>query len=303
MKSRFAPLFLLTSIAVGQAQYSPNVVGYVNKEFSPGYTFVANPLDCFPSNSLANIMHDAPDGTKVHVWDVTNQVYLPPAIYHAALQSWSLNYDLPVGKGFVVHAPLSWTNTFVGGVLQGGLTNFVAGNNKWSLLGSKVPQAGAISAVLGFPKLDGANVFFFRTATQKFSESFTCFADHGWFDPKGLYGDGGPASEVAESFLIQNPGPETNWYRFFIVPRPAPAEARRSGTALPRISQINVQKQKVVLTLPADDQAYDIQHSADGTKWQTLVRNHRGKSWNAPLPPGDGGYFQLAAPTGPEDKQ
>src|SRR5207245_6314925 len=120
-----------------------------------------------------------PDGTKVYVWDVTNQVFWPPATFSLSSGNWDTNFYLPPGRGFVVNSPSAWTNTFVG-IVCTCYTNhtFVAGANKFSFLGSKVPINAPLSGTYPsgsydhqFQGSDGDNVFLFMTTSQSYSDA------------------------------------------------------------------------------------------------------------------------------------
>jgi len=274
---------------------SLNIVGYVNVFCTNGYTFMANPLDNSP-NVLTNVVPFPPNGSKAYFWDVTNQVFLPTASRGPA--GWNRNYDSPVGRGFIFYTPVLYTNTFVGNVLQGSLTNAVAGSNRFSLLGCMVPVGGQLSINsngVGFPRIDGATVHFFRSASQTFADGFTCFTNYGWSDPKGVESTNGPVLNVGESFFVQNPGPATNWLRTFtngIVS----ARASVLGTSPPAILQLAVHGGNVTLAVSSSKgQAYDVQFSTDGANWTTIATNQSGNQWTGPLPDPLQGQFQVIA--------
>jgi hypothetical protein len=124
---------LAAGILSSSAQvYSANVVGYVNVVLPPGpnFQFVANPLDS-GNNVLTNTMQSLPIGSKVYKWDYINGAFdLIFTRSSLGAGGWSAgsgtNTDNP-GEGFMVQLPASatagFTNTFVGTVLQGSLTN------------------------------------------------------------------------------------------------------------------------------------------------------------------------------------
>ncbi|MDB6058387.1 MAG: hypothetical protein JWO95_2231, partial [Verrucomicrobiales bacterium] len=144
----------------GHAQFSVNAVGYVQITFPTGYTFCANPLRT--SNDVVSVViPNAPDSAAVYLWDISQQRFAAPSIYH---DGWSTNCPMPVGKGFVLFTPVPFTNTFVGEVLQGSLTNAIAGNNRLSLVASMVPQMGSLK-LLNFLETDGDTVYMPVAAT------------------------------------------------------------------------------------------------------------------------------------------
>lgn len=275
------------------------VIGYVNVVYTNGFSFTVNPLDT-TNNSINYILSAGvpPVGSRVYLWDVTNQVFLPPSIRSAAPPSWSVNYDLSPGKGFVLFVPVKWTNTYVGEVLQGSLTNFVAGSNKLSLLGSKVPQSGELSSGLQFPGIDGDQVYLFRTESQSFSDGYCYFSPYGWFDPKGVATAGGPVCNIAESFFVRNPGPDTNWVRSFIINFAGPPSRSLAGgnSSTPEITGFGITGGQIRLTVRSPGGApYDVQFSANGLDWTTVAVHQVADIWARKLPEDASGYFRVVA--------
>ncbi len=274
------------------------IVGYVNVPLPPGYSFVANPLDN-NDNGLNTIIPEAPDGTRTYVWSVTDQVFLPPATFHTNTipPGWTTNFDLPPGKGFVLFVPYSWKHTFVGTVLEGWLTNFVAGGSKFSLIGNMPPVSSSMSGIR-FPRLDGGEVFLFRRGTQKFSNAYNYFHGFGWFDPDGADGTNGPLCTVAESFFVRNPGPDTNWIQNFNVPRgiALPSSLPVSqASAGPMIEQIVVASGMVTLRVEnPGGQPYDVQFSTDGREWVTVATNQVSELWVSPVRNATCGYYKIS---------
>jgi hypothetical protein len=282
-------------ISFGLTTPAAMAVGYVNVVLTNGYTFVANPLST-PPNQLTNIIWDLPTGSRAYFWDAINQVFLPPATFgELEPGKWDLNYDLPVGRGVVLYMPVKWTNTFVGDVLLGNLTNHIAGNNGISLVGSKVPQLGPISSTLSFPLLDGATVHFFRSPSQTFSGGYTCFTNFGWFDPQTVGGTNDPQCMVAESFVVQNPGPPTNWVRNFTEITPLAESDPQTDAVIIPIDKLTVSGGMATLQW-ADQpgQKYEVQFSTDGDSWITVDGKAHGGKWTGPLPDPVQGRFRIA---------
>lgn len=141
--------------AMAQTVYSVNAVGYVKiGPIAPGAFFLAaNPLN-LPTNSLAAVFPDAPNNTIVFALNTAGAFEQ----YTKRASGWTgtgaATATLPPGIGFFIQnntgADLSLT--FVGEVLQGTqTTSYPAG---FSLLGSKIPQAGKVETDL---KLGAAN--------------------------------------------------------------------------------------------------------------------------------------------------
>ena len=277
--------------------YSTGVVGYVNVLVTNGYNFLANPLSFDYENSpsgncISNVLRSAPEGTKVYLYDVTNQVFTPPSAYSVAASNWTINYFLPVGQGFVLQSPTNYTQTFVGNVLQGYLTNFLAGSNKFSLLGSMVPITGSLSNLF-FPGADGHNAFLFDAFKQHYSDAFSFFANLGWFDPYRLAGTNGPIIEIAHSFFVQSPGPDTNWIWYFTVQN----AAVRASPADANIQSLTLSTSAATLKIRnAQRAAYNVQFSSDGLTWSTVGMKQTAAIWSAPRPGGVRGYYRLTKP-------
>jgi hypothetical protein len=307
-------LLLLLGLALagfsGPAQASLNIVGYANVTVTNGYNFLANPFDVDGTNSITNVIPIAPDGSMVFLWDTTNQVFTGPTFYSVGY-GWSDNYLLPPGRGFVLWANTStnYTNTFTGNVEQGLLTNFIAGTNKFTLTASKVPTTGNLTGTvptnLGFPFIDGGNVYLFSAPRQTYLDAFTCFTGFGWFDPKGVVGTNGPVIAVGQSFFAQNPGPDTNWVVNFMPPSspppPPPSSpqtlAAASASSGPSIQHLAIGSLKVTLQISnPGGTSYNIQFSPDGATWQTVARNLTSGQWTEPYRAGRQGYYQVVKP-------
>jgi hypothetical protein len=290
--------------------YAACLTGYVNVPLTSGYTFTANPMMISPDNTLNSVTVYAtprvPSGTTVYLWDVTNQTWSPPSIFVDEVAGWSLNYDVPPGKGFVVYSPVSWTNTFLGEVFHGTNLCFLGGGNKWSLVSFAFPAPRNLSNLDWmdplltsiFPWIDGENVYLFEAASQRYSDAFTCFDGYGWFDPKGVAGTNGPTTEAAQSFFVQNPGPDANWVTIrdcSAVPgiQAAPAVA---GSATPRIGRIGLRTGIANLGVNEPEGAYNVEWSSDGSTWKILAAGQTGSTWTGPVPPGPRGYFRLTQP-------
>ncbi len=153
------------SAATAMAQvYSVNVVGYVNTSAKAGFNLIANPLDAGADNTVSNLLAGVPDGSVVYTFDQATGF----AINTKDLGEWdNPNQTLVPGQGFFLRVPSATTVTFVGEVKQGNLsTPLVAGFN---LVASQVPQAGMISADLGYGPADGDVVYKFNPDTQTYS--------------------------------------------------------------------------------------------------------------------------------------
>jgi hypothetical protein len=275
----------LTIQSPGQV-YNQNVVGYVNVPIAPNrYHLLNNPLNS-PPNRLTNVLNfGGVVGCEVAVWDATNQVFEPTSTYNGG--GWSINYEIPVGRGFMFRAPAATTLTFVGEVLQGVLTNKVWGTNKLSLIGSMVPQAGPISGTLNFPAREGNAIFQFPSAAQTYESARMYFTNFGWQASE-------PTLAVAEGFFVRYPGPDAVWIRNFTVNRPA------AGSPLPApapaLESYAITDGGITLRIRKDTKRYNVQFSRDRVNWTDVAVNQTAKVWKGTLPPGEMGFFQVVAP-------
>jgi len=205
---------VVTSMA--QNVYSLNVVGYVNKSFQNQlFTLVCNPLSN-GANDLKTIIPSPPDNTQVWRWVTAIQDLDTTTIptYVAATQTWNPNPVINPGEGFFVVAGANFTNTFVGNVLQGSLTNPIAGNQAFQAIGSMVPVGGYLSNTLaqypavdndqvwvwltGVQDLDTVNIPTYIAATSTWSPDYNIPVGDGFF----LVRSGGPVNYV-RNFTVQ----------------------------------------------------------------------------------------------------
>jgi hypothetical protein len=147
----------VASIAAAMAQtvYSVNAVGYVKIGPIPanGFFLAANPLS-LPDNSIALVLPDVPNNTVIY--KLTGGTF---ASYTKRPTGWTADTKLEPGEGFFIQNKTTseLTITFVGEVLQGTQTvNYPAG---FSILGSKIPQAGKLETDLGFSAAVGDTVY------------------------------------------------------------------------------------------------------------------------------------------------
>ena len=233
---------LLLTIALGAAGvasssaqvYSANAVGYVNLSLVNGFTLIANPLN--GTNNHLNTILPLPataDGTTIYRYRPNTGAvggFGDAITFFDGFGWFSADTDpnwlvLPPGEGVFIQpsGPTPLNVTFVGEVPQGQLSNPVAGNNRFSILASQVPQALPIgetgnNATLQFPAVDGDTVYIFNSTTQRYKDAYSYFGGFGWFsanadDP----GPVGPTIPVATSFWVQKSGPNTSWNRNFSV--------------------------------------------------------------------------------------
>jgi hypothetical protein len=152
-----AAAILAAGLATSMAQsnvYSLNVVGYVNVPLSTGFNLIANPLNN-TNNSLSTLIPNAGFGDTVYTYNPSAGTFTS-SLY---LGSWSPDLVINPGEGFWYGANAAMTNTFVGEVMQGSLTNPIPAG--FSIKASQVPQADTLGN-LNFPAGFGDTAYFYR---------------------------------------------------------------------------------------------------------------------------------------------
>jgi hypothetical protein len=209
---------LAAGLATSMAQsnvYSVNVVGYVNKVLVGGnkYTGVANPLNT-TNNTLAGLFGGAgtglPSGSSVLKWspgasDFTIYSKIPFG------SGWSpaagATATLNPGEGCLIKISGSdYTNTFVGEVLQGSLTNSLLAG--YQLIGNQVPDSGPVNT-LGFVPPNGSSLLKWDTVAQDWTIYSKIPFGSGWSPSV-------PSIDVGEGFMVNANG-AYNWVRNFTV--------------------------------------------------------------------------------------
>jgi len=115
MKTLKRTLTLLLFVCLGlPAPAQNNIVGYINRQISPGDNLIANQLIASPDNNINTILTGVLDGATFTKWDSANAAFMPLSIFSSG--SWSINYSLNLGEGGLLHSPGSSINTFLGEV-------------------------------------------------------------------------------------------------------------------------------------------------------------------------------------------
>jgi len=134
--------------------YSLNVVGYVNTTCTGGgkYTAVCNPLNT-TNNTLAGVFGGAgvglPAGSQVLKWNTGTgdfDTFNKTGFGVGWSPSGGATASFAPGEGALVYVVnANYTNTFVGEVLQGNLTNsLIAG---YQFVSDKVPESGPVNTL------------------------------------------------------------------------------------------------------------------------------------------------------------
>jgi len=198
--------------------YSLNVVGYVNVAYNDAGNFY---LSSVPVNSTKNTLKEllptCPDGTIVGTWNAVAQDFdgtFP--FYSTSDNTWHPNSVLRSGQGFFVAPAASFTNTYVGEVKQGSVTNAILGGGNFDCIGSSVPLGGGFTNVLDqYPALDGDVVGIWSEPAQDFAGTFPFYStsDNKWHPdfPSVNF-------NVADGFFLARSGGPLNYVRTFSVP-------------------------------------------------------------------------------------
>ena len=218
-----AAAIIAAGVASSQAQsnvYSLNVVGYVNTVIAGGgsYSLIANPLNNTVSNSQTNLFKGLPgsqDGANILKWDVNTfdfQGTVPT--YGTFSSAWDIAVALPVGEGFFYVNPGStFTNTFVGEVVQGSFARPVVGGGSYNAIGSSVPVAGSFTnAIGGLAPTDGDNILVWDVAAFDFQGTVPTYGtfSSAW-DITALN------VKVGEGMFYVRQGANATWTRNFTV--------------------------------------------------------------------------------------
>jgi hypothetical protein len=193
----------MASIGASAQVYSVNAVGYINLSLEAGnkLALVANQLNN-GDNMLGTVIPSAAEGTLAYTYSQAAGF----ATSGFEFGAWSANPSVAPGVGFFLSSPTAATITLVGEVPQGTLTTaLLQGLN---LVSSQVPQAGKLSADLGYTAAEGDIVYQWDAAAQGYK------AANGF--EFGDWGAGDPTIAVGEGFFLSK-GAAGSWTRTFSV--------------------------------------------------------------------------------------
>lgn len=191
--------------------FSVNAVGYINVAVPPGFSLIANQLNN-GGNTVPTLMPTAPAGTTIYKFNGTgydivsfddlDNAWAPAAAANAM--------TLNPGEGAFIRNPTAaaFNVTFVGEVPTGSLSNPIPAG--FSIRSSQVPQAGRLTADLGFPGKAGDTIYQFENGAYKIST---------FDDLDNAWSPADPAIKVAESFFVRKGAADT-WARTFNVNTP-----------------------------------------------------------------------------------
>ena len=197
--------------------YSLNVVGYVNKTLGGNlkYTGVANPLNT-TNNTLAGLFGGAgvglPTGSQVLKWNtgIANYDIFSKLAFGSGWSGAGATTTLNPGEGCLIRmasGSADLTNTFVGEVLQGNLTNVLVVG--YQLIGNIVPDSGPANT-LNLVPVTGSQLLKWNAGIQNWDLFNKVGFGSGWSPSV-------PSIEIAEGFILRGGAGVTNWVRNFTV--------------------------------------------------------------------------------------
>lgn len=183
-----------------QTVTSINAVGYANVTIPAGFSMIANPLNT-SANTLNSLLPGSQFGDTIFKWTGT------AFSISTYLGSWSPDLSLNPGEGAFIYVGQAQTNTFVGEVLTGSLTNAVPAG--FSMRASQVPQQLGLSA-MSFPADFGDTVFMWNTTANAGAGGYDIYTFLGTWSPSD------PTPKVGQSFWVFK-GSSGNWVRNFTI--------------------------------------------------------------------------------------
>jgi hypothetical protein len=227
---------LAAGIMSSQAQvYSQNIVGYVNiPETAGGFSLESLPLDADgtqTNDTFASVFPAPTLGDNVYLFNLNSgqydlYQYTTKNVSHVSTTAWfapsgsiaNTNKIYP-GQAYFYNAAANETNTYVGSVLSGALTNnFVPAANGFSLVSSLVPIGGGLTSVLNYQPNVGDNVYLFNVTSGQYdlyqytTKNVSHVPTTAWFNPSGVASE--PVINVGQGFWL-NPAATTTWSQTF----------------------------------------------------------------------------------------
>ena len=206
-----AAAVLFLSLQISDA--SQGLVAYINSPFLPGNNIFVNPFEAGNGDTLSVLFGSVtvPDGTTVSLWNSTTRMFDTTSTFNSG--SWSANLTILPGTGAELNTPTSFTNTFIGTVLNHDGSTFndsgnptpppvYSGPNGVFLLGDKFPTVDTgtdiFLNILGRAPNPGEQIITFDSASQNYITS-TYLGNGNW-------NGGSPTLDVGQAALL-NVGP------------------------------------------------------------------------------------------------
>jgi hypothetical protein len=202
-----AVLGIAGAVSSSAQVYSVNAVGYVNVVIPRGFSMIANPLKAADSK-ISALIPTAPAGTTIYKFNAATGAYTSSS-FDDLDNAWlpDPTITLTPGEGAFINGSAQFTNTFVGEVSTGALTNAMSAG--FQIKSSQVPQEGRIDTVLGFPPISGATIYQFNNATGGYVIASFDDLDNAWLPAV-------PTIKVGEAFWV-NLAAAANWTRTFNI--------------------------------------------------------------------------------------
>jgi hypothetical protein len=168
---------------------------------------IANPLKAADSK-ISALIPTAPAGTTIYKFNAATGAYTSSS-FDDLDNAWlpDPTITLTPGEGAFIDGSAQFTNTFVGEVSTGALTNAMSAG--FQIKSSQVPQEGRIDTVLGFPAIPGATIYQFNNATGNYVIASFDDLDNAWLPAV-------PTIKVGEAFWVKLAA-AANWTRTFNI--------------------------------------------------------------------------------------
>jgi hypothetical protein len=220
-----------------QAVYSQNVVGYVNlPETANQFSLEAPPLDLDgtgTNNTIASVYPNPAINDQIYIYtpsgfDIVAYQIKPVGRSGATTTNWfdantglvASADPLNVGEGVYYLPAVNETNTFVGSVLSGAVTNVnIPAPNTFGLVSSQIPYAGGLTTVLNYQPNINDQVYLFTpsgfdiVAYQIKPVGRSGATTTNWFDAN-TGNPGEPQISVAQGFWLL-PAAANTWSETF----------------------------------------------------------------------------------------
>jgi hypothetical protein len=202
-----AVLGIAGAVSSSAQVYSVNAVGYVNVVIPRGFSMIANPLKAADSK-ISALIPTAPAGTTIYKFNPATGSY-SSSQFDDLDNAWlpDPNITLTPGEGAFINGASQFTNTFVGEVSTGNLTNAMSAG--FQIVSSQVPQEGRVDTVLGFPPIPGATIYQFNNTTGGYISAQFDDLDNAWLPAV-------PTLKVGEAFWVRL-NAAANWTRTFNI--------------------------------------------------------------------------------------
>jgi len=205
---------LAAGLMTSSAQvYSANIVGYVNVPLSTGFNLIANQLDADGTGTnntvVSTLSTNVPAGSTLYKFANGGWTSTSFFVNRSGVGSWTdPTFTLNPGEGGFLYVPSAVTNTLVGTVLQGSLTNkYVNPSAGFAVVSSQFPIAGDISANLTYNGTAGDIIYTWDPVGQQYV-SYSFFVNRSGV---GSWAPSNPQLSVGQSFFLETATGGETW--------------------------------------------------------------------------------------------